>query len=129
MLAASIASLVKIKSTQRIHGRTGHHSSRAGAHRSCLCGETSGTARECLMYSQKIIQQNLEEFARREKWSPVYHSIEQIEEFKLYVDSITQRDRTGRNLRIELNKNITARRAKEIRRWIENEQILCCLDS
>jgi hypothetical protein len=32
-------------------------------------------------------------------------------------------------MRIEFNREIKAKRAKEIRRWIENEQVLCCLDS
>ena len=32
------------------------------------------------MYSEKIIIQNLELFAAREKWMPVYHSIDEIEQ-------------------------------------------------
>ena len=81
------------------------------------------------MYSEKIIVQNLAEFARREKWEPVYHTRQQVEEFKDYIDSITRKDTNGRNMRIELNREITAKRAKDIRRWIENEQVLCCFDS
>jgi hypothetical protein len=81
------------------------------------------------MYSETIIVANLEEFARREKWTPTYHSIAQIDEFKAYIDSITKKDTNGRSMRIELNRDITAQRAKDIRRWIENEQALCCFDS
>jgi hypothetical protein len=81
------------------------------------------------MYSPKIIVANLEDFAKSEGWMPVYHSIDQISEFKAYIDSITKKDTNGRNMRIELNREITAKRAKDIRRWIENEQVLCCLDS
>lgn len=81
------------------------------------------------IYSEAIIVSNLEEFSRREHWEPVYHSIAQIDEFKAYIDSITKKDTNGRNMRIELNREITAQRAKDIRRWIENEQALCCFDS
>jgi hypothetical protein len=81
------------------------------------------------MYSEKIVLANLDEFSRREGWQPVYHTFEQIEEFKQYIDSIIKKDTNGRNMRIELNRELTAKRAKEIRRWIENEQVLCCFDS
>lgn len=81
------------------------------------------------MYSQRIILANLNNFAEHEGWHPVPHTIDEIEEFKEYVDSITSRDRTGRNLRIELNREITAKRAKDIRRFIENEQAMCMFDS
>jgi hypothetical protein len=60
---------------------------------------------------------------------PVYHSVQQILEFIAYIDSITKKDTNGRNMRIELNREITAKRAKDIRRWIENEQVLCGFDS
>lgn len=81
------------------------------------------------MYSPKIILQNLEEFARREGWMPIPHSQDQISEFKAYIDKITSRDRNGRSLRIQLNQTLTAKRASDIRRWIQNEQVLCMLDA
>jgi hypothetical protein len=81
------------------------------------------------MYSPKIISANLEEFARHEGWIPAYHSIEQIQEFCEYIDSITKKDVNQKNTHIELNRQLTAKRAKEIRRWIENEQVLCMFDS
>jgi len=83
----------------------------------------------CGMYSQKIISKNLEEFARREGWVPVYHSTGQIEEFTEYIKSITEQAVGGRSLRISLKRAISSNRAKEIRRWIENEQVLCAFDS
>lgn len=81
------------------------------------------------MYSQRIILQNLDEFAARERWTPVPHSVAQIEEFKAYIDSIIKTEERGRGLRVDLIKEITQKRANEIRRWIENEQVLCALDS
>ena len=81
------------------------------------------------MYSERIVIANLAEFSRREKWTPVYHTIEQIQEFTEYVQSITDSNAAGRNLHISLKRAITQKRAQEIRRWIENEQILCCFDS
>lgn len=81
------------------------------------------------MYSQKIILQNLEAFHRREGWMPVEHSQAQVDEFKEYIDKITTQDRNKKSLRIELNQTLTSKRANEIRRWIENEQIMCCLSA
>ncbi len=81
------------------------------------------------MYSQKIILRNLEAFERAEGWVPQYHSIAQIDEFKEYINKITTKDQSGRNLRIELNQELSTKRAKDIRRWIENEQALCGFDS
>lgn len=81
------------------------------------------------MYSEKIVVSNLEEFARREGWHPVYHSIEQIQEFDQYIKDITEQSVGGRNLHISLKRAITKNRANEIRRWIENEQVLCALDA
>ena len=81
------------------------------------------------MYSEIIIIQNLELFAAREGWMPYYHTVEQIEEFKAYVNSIIAHDSKGRNNYYDLKKEISENRAKEIRRWVENEQVLCMFDS
>jgi hypothetical protein len=81
------------------------------------------------VYSAKVIQQNLEEFARREAWMPVYHTLDQVAEFKSYIDSITVKQSNSRTTQIALSSELTKRRADEIRRWIENEQVLCALDA
>lgn len=81
------------------------------------------------MYSEKIIIQNLEMFAAREQWMPIYHSIEEIDEFKKYIASIISHDAKGRNNYYDLKRPISDNRAKEIRRWVENEQVLCMFDS
>lgn len=73
--------------------------------------------------------QNLEAFHRREGWLPVEHTQAQVDEFKEYIDKITTQDRNKKSLRIELNQTLTSKRANEIRRWIENEQIMCCLSA
>lgn len=81
------------------------------------------------MYSPKIIHRNIDNFAAREGWCPVEHSVGEIEDFKDYISKITKTDRTGRNIRVQLNREITQRRADEIRRFIENEQVLCMYNS
>jgi hypothetical protein len=81
------------------------------------------------MYSQSVILQNLVDFERRNGWMPEYHSLAWVEEFKAYIDSITQVDANSRNSYIDLNTRLTSQRADWIRRMIENEQILCSLDS
>jgi len=81
------------------------------------------------MYSEKVILRNLDEFAAREGWMPVYHTFEQVEEFKKYIDSIVKIESNSRSSYIELTRTITEKRRQEIWRWIENEQALCGLDS
>ena len=81
------------------------------------------------MYSERVILHNLDEFAAREGWMPVYHSFDQVEEFKKYVDSITSIETNSRSSYVTLTRPITEKRRQEIWRWIENEQALCGLDS
>lgn len=81
------------------------------------------------MYSEKIILKRLDDFASREGWMPVYHTVPQVEEFKKFINSLIKIESNSKNSYVELTKTITDRRAKEIRRWIENEQVICALDS
>ncbi|HTF66657.1 MAG TPA: hypothetical protein VK638_28640, partial [Edaphobacter sp.] len=81
------------------------------------------------MYSPTVILQKLVDFERRNGWVPEYHSLEWVEEFKAYIESITQTEANSRNSYIDLNTRLTAQRADWIRRMIENEQVLCTLDS
>jgi hypothetical protein len=81
------------------------------------------------MYSEKIIIQNLDKFAAREGWMPTPHTFAQVEEFKHYIDSIVKIESNSRSSYISLVRPITEKRRKEIWRWIENEQVMCGLDS
>jgi hypothetical protein len=81
------------------------------------------------MYSSKIILNNLEAFARQEGWMPVYHSRDQIADFCDYLKKITETVVRGRNYYTRIKVPLSAKRAKDIRRWIENEQALCAFDS
>jgi hypothetical protein len=81
------------------------------------------------MYSPRVVEANLDAFEAAERWRPVYHSLDQVLEFKSYIDSITKVDSNIRNSYVTITRKLTARRQKEIRRWVENEQVLCSLDS
>jgi hypothetical protein len=81
------------------------------------------------MYSARNIIANLEEFERENKWLPRYHSYDEVLEFSKYIDSLITIESNSKSSYISLIKRISAERQKEIRRWIENEQALCCLDS
>lgn len=80
------------------------------------------------MYSPKTTQKTLEMFASREGWTPVPHTIEEVDEFKKYISSIVNIESNSRNSYIELAKPLSVNRQKEISRWIENEQVLCFSD-
>src|SRR5580765_67553 len=81
------------------------------------------------MYSQKIILRNLDAFASKKGWMPVAHSIDQVNEFIEYIKSITTVSANSRSSSYSLKANLTQNRAHKIRRWIENEQVMCALDS
>ena len=81
------------------------------------------------MYSKKIIERNLEDFAYREGWFPKYHTYEEVLEFTAYIDSLTKVESNSKSSYISVVKPIKASRQREIARWIENEQVLCGLDS
>jgi hypothetical protein len=60
---------------------------------------------------------------------PVRHSIEQVQEFVEYIKSITTIESNQRSTYFTLKAQLTQHRAKQIRRWIENEQVMCALDA
>jgi len=81
------------------------------------------------MYSQKKIQAVLEAFAASEGWTPQYHTQEEIDEFKAYLDSIVTLGSNSKGAWIESVKPISANRQKEVARWIENEIVMCAINS
>lgn len=81
------------------------------------------------MYSEKIIEQAIKDFRDREGWEPVRHTLSEVQEFKAYIASITQQQTNTRNSYIAVIKRLTEKRQKQIRRFIENEQVMCSLDS
>lgn len=81
------------------------------------------------MYSEKVIIRKMDAFASREGWMPVHHSIEQVNEFIEYIKSITTVSTNNRSSYYTLKANLTQNRAQHIRRWVQNEQAMCAMDS
>lgn len=81
------------------------------------------------MYSQSVINRNLAMFQQREGWLPMPHTIPEVDEFKEYVASLTKTDTNSRNTYITLTGKVKKERADAIRRFIQNEQAMCCLDA
>lgn len=78
------------------------------------------------MYSEKIIQASCDDFARREGWMPVFHSVEQVDEFVAYIDSIAvDHSNTSRRSFFWKDKRPSDQRVKWIQRWITNERFAC----
>lgn len=80
------------------------------------------------MYSKKKTQAILNAFSSREGWMPTYHTLEEVDEFKAYVASIVNIESNSRSTTITLNKSISTERQEHVRKWIENEQVLCSAD-
>ena len=81
------------------------------------------------MYSQNKIQAVLEAFEKSEGWMPQYHTLEETEEFKAYIDSIVTIESNSKGSWIQEVKPISVKRQKEVTRWIENEIAMCAIDS
>jgi hypothetical protein len=81
------------------------------------------------MYSERVILQNLTEFAARENWMPTPHSQAEIDEFSEHIKSITETKSNSRSTFVRLKREVTKKHADEVRRFIENEQVMCSLDS
>ena len=79
------------------------------------------------MYSPIVVARNLDEFAAREGWMPVYHSLEQVEAFKAKINEITKLESNSKSSTVSLVRSITQRDKNLISRWIINEQVLCGL--
>lgn len=81
------------------------------------------------MYSSKVVAKNIEKFASQEGWTPVAHSVEEVDEFKEYVNSIIKTESNSKSIYVTLAKPISKKRADEVQRFITNEQVMCAVDS
>ena len=82
------------------------------------------------MYSSRIIERNLDLYEAQNGWRPVRHTLDQVNEFREGIDKLVRIGSNTKGSWIDgLNYAITDKRKAEIKRWIENEQILCGLDS
>jgi hypothetical protein len=81
------------------------------------------------MYSQRIVESNLNFFAAQNGWMPEYHTFPEVQDFTAYIKSITKLASNSKGAWIESVAPLTEKRKADIKRWIENEQILCSFDS
>jgi hypothetical protein len=81
------------------------------------------------VYSEKVTLSNLEKFAAQEKWMPEYHSLDEVQEKVEYINSLIKVDDRGGHRYYTMAKEISTQRAKEVHKWVENEQVLCMFDS
>ena len=83
------------------------------------------------MYSKKVIEQRLDFFAASEGWMPEYHTLGEIEDWTDYIKKITYLDPSSnsKNTYIRVKSGLTEKRIQEVQRFIQNEKVLCRLDS
>lgn len=82
------------------------------------------------MYSESIILKTLVDFEKHNGWMPVVHSLDEVEEFKEYIDSLIDVTRNERNSFYDFKPGIrvSENKKQQIRRWITNEQFMCFAD-
>jgi hypothetical protein len=85
------------------------------------------------VYSRRIIDQKISAFMDAmpadQRWTPVYHSVGQIQDFCDYIDRITKVTSNEKRSFYEIKVPLTTNKQRAIKRWIQNEQILCSVDS
>src|SRR6202789_2294756 len=81
------------------------------------------------MYSKRVVSENIEKAAKVLGWMPTPSTIEEVDELKKYIESIVTIESNSRNSYVNLSGEITQVQADDIRRRIENEQIMCSMDS
>lgn len=59
---------------------------------------------------------------------PRRHSFAEVQNFIETINKLIKIESNSKNAYASLTRNITDRHVKEIRRFVENEQVLCCLD-
>ena len=76
-----------------------------------------------------MIEATVEDFAQRNGWQPVFHTVGEVSEFREYVDSITDSNLSAAGKRKWIfwkdGKAPSAERLKWIQRWVENERFAC----
>jgi hypothetical protein len=81
------------------------------------------------MYSSRVVLDRIQQFESENKWLPVYHSYDEVLDFTKYIESLIKREGNSKGSWITHVRRLSASRINEIIRWIENEQVLCGLDS
>lgn len=81
------------------------------------------------MYSAKKIQATLDAFEKSEGWMPTPHTLDEINEFKEELSSKFEIHSNSKGSWIERVEPLSEKRQKEIAKWIQNEQVMCGLDS
>ena len=81
------------------------------------------------MYSPRVVTEHIQNFESENHWLPVFHTYDEVLGFSKYIDSLIRLESNTKSSQVFLTKKISASRQKEIRHWIQNEQVLCGLDS
>lgn len=81
------------------------------------------------MYSNRVVLDRLQQFETENKWLPTYHTYDEILDFTKYIEGLIKKDSNSKGGWITHVRRISTSRQKEIERWIQNEQVLCSLDS
>jgi hypothetical protein len=79
------------------------------------------------MYSEKVVAATLDDFARRNGWMPEFHTVDEVDEFNQYIESIVDISENSRSRSIywKNGKAPSEKRVQWIKRWIDNEQFCC----
>jgi hypothetical protein len=82
------------------------------------------------MYSSRIVIERIQDFASQKgNFLPIYHTYDEVLEFTEYVKSLIKKDENSKGAWITHVRRMSASKQQELVRWIQNEQVLCALDS
>ncbi|MGC9293318.1 MAG: hypothetical protein ACP5EP_11460 [Acidobacteriaceae bacterium] len=81
------------------------------------------------MYSEKVIQLTIDDFARRNGWEPKFHTVAECDEMTQYINSLGDVETSKSGSRSywywKDGKAPSQSKVKYIQRWVQNERFLC----
>lgn len=80
------------------------------------------------MYAKRLIEAKIQKVENVIKRPLVYHSLDEVLQFKADIEKITAVESNSKNTRIRITKWLNPGQQQYVREFIENEQLLCQCD-
>jgi hypothetical protein len=80
------------------------------------------------MYSEKVIQKTIDDFSRRNGWTPTFHTVSECDEMAEYINKMAGAEKSKNGSRTywfwKDGKSPRESTVKHIKRWVQNERFL-----
>lgn len=81
------------------------------------------------MYSHRVIELVIDDFERRKKWRPIYHTPDEVADVNSRIEKLLDKSTNKVSSTFTWKKEPSRSEAIWIRRWCDNERFLCFADA